>query len=121
MSKKWPDEIYPVLQRFAERKGISLNPDEEFAKDLIAGFLKKEEMEGYRACPCRLTVGDKVWDRDIICPCIYMMADVEEFGTCFCSLYLSNELADKIREGAVVHESIPERRPEEKLFYPYDE
>jgi ferredoxin-thioredoxin reductase catalytic chain len=121
MAQKTPDELYPILKRFAEKKGITLNPDEEFAKSLIEGFLKKAEMEGYRACPCRLTVGDKEWDRDIICPCDYMMEDVEEFGACFCSLYVSNEYADKVRAGDTIHTSIPERRPIEKLFYPEDE
>ncbi len=121
MAKKTPDELYPILKRFAEKKGITLNPDEEFAKSLIEGFLKRGEMEGYRACPCRLTVGDKEWDRDIICPCDYMMDDVEEFGACFCALYVSNEYADKVRAGNTIHTSIPERRPIEKLFYPEDE
>lgn len=122
MAKKTPDELYQTLKRFAEKKGITLNPDETFAKSLIEGFLVNEDRVGYRACPCRLAVGDKDWDRDIICPCTYMMDDVEEFGTCFCSLYVSHEFADKVRAGdKSVHESIPERRPIEKLYYPEDE
>jgi len=59
-------------------------------------------------------VGDMDWDRDIICPCVYMMPDVQEYGACFCALYVSNEFA---RSGKV-HESIPERRPLSKLDYP---
>jgi ferredoxin-thioredoxin reductase catalytic subunit len=114
MAKKTAEELYPILLRFANKKGITLNPDVEFAQDLIKGFLHNEERYGYRSCPCRLAVGNKDWDKDIICPCDYMMPDVDEFGVCFCSLYVSNEFA----ESGKIHESIPERRPEEKLYYP---
>ena len=112
----FPTQLHPILLRFANKRGITLNPNEEFTLDLIRGFLRNEERYGYRACPCRLAVGDKEWDKDIICPCDYMPADVEEYGTCFCSLYVSTEFADSGK----VHESIPERRPEEKLFFPGD-
>lgn len=114
MPRKTAEELHPTLLRFASSRGITLNTDKEFALDLIRGFLHNEERVGYRCCPCRLPVGDKDWDRDIICPCVYMMPDVQEFGTCFCSLYVSNEWA----AGGKVHESIPERRPLSKLDYP---
>jgi ferredoxin-thioredoxin reductase catalytic chain len=117
--KKTAEELHPVLLRFAKSKGITLNPDKEFALDLIRGFLVNEERVGYRCCPCRLAVEDKDWDRDIICPCAYMMPDVKEFGTCFCSLYVSNEFAERVSKGdKSVHVSIPERRPLSKLDFP---
>jgi ferredoxin-thioredoxin reductase catalytic subunit len=119
VSKKTAEELHPVLLRFANGKGITLNPNKEFALDLIRGFLVNEERVGYRCCPCRLAVGDKDWDRDIICPCTYMMPDVKEFGTCFCSLYVSNEFAERVSKGdKTVHVSIPERRPLSKLDFP---
>ena len=40
-------------------------------------------------CPCRLAAGDREWDRDIICPCVYREPDVAEYGSCYCNLYVS--------------------------------
>jgi rubrerythrin len=49
-------------------------------------------------------------DRDIICPCDYRDLDVEEYGSCFCCLYVD----DDIYEGKKEAEPIPERRPIDK-------
>ena len=49
------------------------------------------ERYGYMACPCRIASGDREGDRDIICPCEYREADVKEFGSCYCNLYVSKE------------------------------
>ena len=57
-------------------------------------LLINEERYGYWACPCRLAAGDKADDLDIICPCDYRDADLNEFGACFCALYVSQEIAE---------------------------
>jgi rubrerythrin len=61
------------------------------------------------ACPCRLASGNKPDDIDIICPCDYRDADLNEFGTCYCALYVSK----KIFEGKIEIKPIPERRLQE--------
>lgn len=48
-------------------------------------------------------------DRDIICPCDYRDPDVEEFGTCYCCLYV-----DTATQKSGETKPIPERRPMEK-------
>ena len=63
-------------------------------------------------CPCRLASGDSKKDRDILCPCEYREADVKEYGSCYCNLYVSAEW----NEGKIPHEYVPERRPPEKAF-----
>jgi len=35
------------------------------------------------SCPCRLASGNRDWDRDIICPCIYREEDVRAYGRCY--------------------------------------
>ena len=62
------------------------------------------------ACPCRLSVGIKEEDLDIICPCDYRDADLDEFGACYCALYVSQE----IKNGKKKAKAIPERRPPKK-------
>ncbi|MEI7904442.1 MAG: ferredoxin-thioredoxin reductase catalytic domain-containing protein [Candidatus Firestonebacteria bacterium] len=106
-----PEEIekaYQKIKNDAENNGYSLNPDVQFAKDLVSGLLINEKRYGYWACPCRLSEGIKSKDVDIICPCDYRDEDLGEYGACYCGLYVSEKvLASK--KGA---EAIPERRPE---------
>jgi ferredoxin-thioredoxin reductase catalytic chain len=101
------DRAYLSLKKEAEDGGYRFNPDVEFTKNLIRGLLKNEQRYGYRACPCRLASGNRPADLDIICPCDYRDPDVEEFGACYCALYVS----DAIAKGAKQAAPVPERRP----------
>ncbi len=56
---------------------------------------------------------DRERDRDIICPCAYREADVCEFGSCYCNLYVSPAW----NEGKMPAVYVPERRPREKLSF----
>lgn len=101
------DGLYERLKREAESAGYNLNPDEKFTKELIKGLIINEKRYGYWACPCRLASGNKKEDLDIICPCDYRDSDLNEFGTCYCALYVSKEVIGGKKEIG----SIPERRP----------
>ncbi len=101
------DAAYRTLRADAEKNGYRLNPDEEFVKNLVRGLLKNEQRYGYRACPCRLASGKKEEDLDIVCPCDYRDADVEEHGACYCALYVNEAIATGKQKVA----PIPERRP----------
>jgi ferredoxin-thioredoxin reductase catalytic subunit len=101
------DRLYRDLQEDAESAGYHLNPDGEVTKGLIRGLLVNEKRYGYPSCPCRLASGDKEADRDIICPCDYRDADVVDYSTCYCGLYVSRAVV----EGKTNIGSIPERRP----------
>ncbi|NOZ60796.1 MAG: ferredoxin:thioredoxin reductase [Calditrichaeota bacterium] len=106
------EKYYETLKKFAPKKGLILNPDWEIVKPLLEGLLKNGERYGYRTCPCRPAMGELEKDRDIICPCEYAKADIEEFGACYCWLYVSQDWID----GKVPHRQIPERRPVEKIL-----
>ncbi len=101
------DRLYEQLNREAEEGGYHLNPDTHFTKDLVRSLLVNEQRFGYPACPCRLASGDKAKDLDIICPCDYRDPDLDEFGACYCGLYVS----DEVKTGTKPLTSIPERRP----------
>jgi len=105
-----PEKLYDILAKYAESQGMQLNNDREYVLDILRGLLKNEERYGYRSCPCRLAAGVREKDSDIVCPCAYRNADVAEFGTCYCSLYVSKEW----NEGLLSHGPIPERRPKER-------
>ena len=103
------DALFQKLGREAEASGYHLNPDAEFVRDLLSGLLQNEVRYGYMSCPCRLASGEAAGDRDIVCPCDYRDADVDEFGSCYCALYVSEAVAKREAQP----ESIPERRPDE--------
>jgi ferredoxin-thioredoxin reductase catalytic chain len=101
------DRLYEQLKKDAEAGGYHLNPDVDFAKNLINGLIVNQKRYGYLACPCRLASGDKTNDLDIICPCDYRDPDLAEFGACYCALYVSQAVLTGIKPVS----SIPERRP----------
>ena len=105
-------ELYERLKKVQEPKGYYFNNDRERVFDLLEALLVNKDRYGYMVCPCRLASGDREKDRDIICPCVYREADVEEYGSCYCNLYVSKAW----NEGAIPHEYVPERRPPEKIF-----
>jgi ferredoxin-thioredoxin reductase catalytic subunit/rubredoxin len=101
------DSLYVTLDKEASAGGYHLNPDIDFTKDLIKGLIANEKRYGYRACPCRLASGKKDDDLDIICPCDYRDPDLNDYDTCYCSLYVST----RVLKGKKKAEAIPERRP----------
>jgi ferredoxin-thioredoxin reductase catalytic subunit len=105
--------IYEQLKKIQEPKGYFFNKDMDMTMPLLESLLTNKEHLGYMACPCRLANGELENDKDIICPCIYREADVKEYGTCYCALYVSKEVAD----GAIEVQTIPERRPPEKIIF----
>jgi ferredoxin-thioredoxin reductase catalytic subunit len=107
VSSKEVDELYEKLDKEAEASGYHLNPDVKHTVDLVEGLLVNERRYGYWSCPCRLPAGVKEEDLDIICPCDYRDPDLNEYGTCYCALYVS----EAVLKGEKKAESIPERRP----------
>jgi ferredoxin-thioredoxin reductase catalytic chain len=100
------ERLYIKLKDDAESGGYHLNPDVNFTRGLVRGLLVNQRRYGYQACPCRLASGKKERDLDIICPCNYRDPDLDEYGACYCALYVGEE----ILEGKKKVRSIPERR-----------
>lgn len=111
ISEEEIDALYRKLKEEAESGGYNLNPDVEFTKELVRSLLINEKRYGYWACPCRLAEGIKEEDLDIICPCDYRDPDLNDYGTCFCALYVSSDVVKGKRQA----ESIPERRPPKEM------
>jgi ferredoxin-thioredoxin reductase catalytic subunit len=99
----------------AKTHGYYLNPNPDFLRDLLEGLKRNEERYGYPSCPCRLASGKLEFDRDIICPCDYRDPDVDEFGACYCALYVRKD----VFEGKTPLMPVPERRPLEKQARAY--
>jgi ferredoxin-thioredoxin reductase catalytic chain len=105
------DQLYEMLRKIQEPKGYFFNRDRERVFDILRDILINKERYGYMSCPCRLASGDRERDKDIVCPCTYRSADVDEYGSCYCNLYVSQ----KWNEDKTPHTYVPERRPPEKM------
>jgi ferredoxin-thioredoxin reductase catalytic chain len=100
-------ERFDTLLREAGEGGYHLNPDIAFTRNLVRGLLVNQRRFGYQACPCRLAAGKRGEDLDIICPCDYRDPDLNDYGACYCALYVSTA----VLQGKEPVRSIPERRP----------
>jgi ferredoxin-thioredoxin reductase catalytic chain len=107
------EKLYEMLRKVQEPKGYYFNKDKKRTFELLQALMTNKERYGYMACPCRLASDDREWDRDIICPCVYRAPDVEEFGSCYCNLYVSQAW----NEGETPYVYVPERRPPEKFRF----
>ena len=101
------EAVYKRLETEARKGGYNLNPDVEFTKNLMRGYIKNDQRYGYPSCPCRLASGKKEDDIDIICPCDYRDPDLGQFGACYCALYVTGA----VRDGHKKLTPVPERRP----------
>ena len=106
-------ELYERMKKVQEAKGYYFNQNRERTFELLDALLVNKERYGYMGCPCRLLCGDRKADRDIICPCVYSVPDIEEYGSCYCNLYVSQDW----NAGKIPHEYVPERRPPEKMMF----
>ncbi len=106
------EKLYEMLKKAQEPKGYYFNKDKERVFELLDALLVNKDRYGYMSCPCRLSSGDRKRDKDIICPCVYRKEDIEEYGSCYCNLYVSRAW----NEGEIGKKYVPERRPRDLIF-----
>jgi ferredoxin-thioredoxin reductase catalytic subunit len=99
------DLLLEKLLKDAAESGYKINPDMDETRELVEGLVVNQKRYGYLACPCRLASGKKDEDLDIICPCDYRDPDLDEYGACYCNLYVYDRTPE-MKAGPV-----PERRP----------
>ena len=100
------DDLYDRLKKINEPKGYFFNGDKEKNFELLRSLLINKDRYGYMACPCRLASGSRDRDKDIICPCDYREPDIMEYGSCYCSLYVSEDW----NTGKITRMLVPEQR-----------
>ena len=103
---KTVDDTLKFVQMVADKQGWKLNPDKSFVQLIVEGLTTNYNRYSYFACPCRDSDGIRDRDKDIVCPCAYCRPDQEEFGHCYCGLYLTQAFFATGKKPT----SIPERR-----------
>ena len=101
------EQVRKRAEADAKTYGYYLTPQSDLLQMFIEGLKTNEDRYGYPSCPCRLATSNLEIDRDIICPCDYRDPDLAQYGTCYCALYVSQDVLDGKRKAA----RIPERRP----------
>ena len=113
--KKTADDVRSYVERIAGKHDWKLVANREMLDHLVNGLLENFNRYGYYNCPCRDSQNDRKKDRDIICPCDYRNPDIEEYGQCYCALYVRKD----VHEGKTALQPIPERRPANKQSRAY--
>ena len=108
---KTKEGMKEYCEKICEMNDWILQEDEETLNDLLEGLVENKKRYGYQSCPCRFACGKRELDRDLICPCEYAPPDIEEYGTCYCNLFMSPDFYEVNEEK---FKQIPERRPIEK-------
>jgi len=106
VSESMIEEKLKEIKEDAQNSGYYLNTDEKFVKELVSGILTNRMRYGFESCPCRLTIGKKENNLDIICPCDYRDDDITEYGYCYCALYVSEDVIKNNK----TPKPIPDRR-----------
>ncbi len=75
------------IKKYARIKGYDLNPNKMLYVNLKIWLAEMEGIYGKRYCPCFDPSGNKKRDQKMICPCKYIDAEIEEYGSCHCSLF----------------------------------
>ncbi len=59
-SEERAENIRVWAEKYAERRGYKLNPNEDRVAEVIRGLAVREEKFGKRYCPCRIITGNDV-------------------------------------------------------------
>ena len=109
--KKNTEDTRRFVTMVAKKQGWGVCPDPSLLEDLIDGLTTNFNRHGYFLCPCRDGSGERTKDKDIICPCVYAVPDQQEYGQCYCGLFVTKEFEAANKQP----EQIPERRPPELM------
>ncbi|MHA1437117.1 MAG: ferredoxin-thioredoxin reductase catalytic domain-containing protein [Promethearchaeota archaeon] len=117
MNMETREGMIQYCKQVAKTNHWILNNDVQTFNDLINGLIENKKTLGYQSCPCRLACGKRDLDRDLICPCDYAPLDIEEFGACYCNLYMRPDFYETINQQYI---KVPERRPLDKENVAFD-
>ncbi|MFA5232454.1 MAG: ferredoxin-thioredoxin reductase catalytic domain-containing protein [Candidatus Paceibacterota bacterium] len=91
MTDEEMEKLIKEYEEYAEEKGFKLNPDRKIVEGVVKALIMRKENFGEKYCPCRKMSNDKKADKNIICPCVYHLEEIEKAGHCFCNLFFKDE------------------------------
>ena len=89
------------LEKFASKAGYSINRNWMFNTNLKLWLAESEDLFGKRICPCFSPTGEKERDAAMLCPCRYLKADLQDKGTCHCTLFAAEDAGREVYKKAM--------------------
>ncbi|MFA5856386.1 MAG: ferredoxin-thioredoxin reductase catalytic domain-containing protein [Candidatus Pacearchaeota archaeon] len=83
------NELKKRFNDHALANNISLNNDSLVVDELIDKLMVRKRKFGDLYCPCRFVTGDETKNKEIICPCIFHLEDINAKGSCLCGLFIN--------------------------------
>lgn len=83
------------INKYAKKKNYDINPNKMVSTNLKIWLTEMEGIYGKRLCPCFDPSGGRENDKAMICPCVYIDDEIEEYGTCHCALFGKKGLTEK--------------------------
>jgi len=83
------------INKYADKKNYDINPSKMISTNLKIWLTEMEGTYGKRLCPCFDPSGGKENDKAMICPCVYINDEIEEYGSCHCALFGKKGLSEK--------------------------
>lgn len=81
--------------RIVARLGYKFSPDAELVEELLDAEVELEKRFGAPYCPCQARTGNRLRDREIVCPCIpYHRAHYDAMKRCWCGLFVHQDVED---------------------------
>ena len=85
------ESMLKCITSIADKKHLSLNPDLKIVNTIIKGLVKNKNKFGRPYCPCQIRSGNEETDRNIECPCTYLLDGIAKNGHCKCNLYFKGD------------------------------
>lgn len=70
-------KIIKEYENFSKENGFRLNPNKKLVNFLIKALLENKRKYGKRYCPCRVITDDPKENNRSICPCEYMIEEID--------------------------------------------
>jgi ferredoxin-thioredoxin reductase catalytic chain len=81
-------DLYLKMNDHAKEKNFRLNEDSDVVNEILNKLLIRKRKFGDIYCPCRIVTGDEEKNKEIACPCIFHVSEVESHGSCLCGLFI---------------------------------
>ena len=76
-------EILNHIESFASKHNLAFSDRKD---KVVDGLVRNMQKYGVPTCPCRKFNKENP-DKDLFCPCVHVLKEVERDGHCYCNLF----------------------------------
>ena len=91
VSEEEIEELTRKIEKQLEGTPYRLVDDPTRVHQLMRSMVRRKQLKGDYYCPCRMVTDDTEENARIVCPCVYVQADIAAKGICHCGLVVGPE------------------------------